>query len=93
MAAKREIHNLHCIFNLSICKTLHLDQPIYTRVLLIYDKSENKKEIKIFHKELSEEMRRRLAAWLEKNLEIDDILQNIRSEEINIDELKKVSNY
>ena len=93
MAARREIHNLHCIFNLSICKALHLDQPIYNRVLLMYDKNENKKEIRIWHKELTEEMRNRQASWREKNVEGDDIRRNIRSEEIDIDELKKASNY
>ena len=93
MAAKREVYNLLCVFNLSIYKVMHLDRPISTRVLLIYDKNKNKKEIKVLHKGITEEMRGRLALWLEKNVEIDDILYNLRSKEINIDELKKASNY
>jgi hypothetical protein len=93
MAAKREIDNLFCIFNLSIRKALHLDQSLFTKVLFVYDKGKNRKEIKILHEGMTEEIRRRLASWLEDNVEVDDIIHKISHKEINIDDLKKASNY
>ncbi len=94
MATKREIENLFCIFNLSVCSPLQLNQPISTRVLFIYDKKRNKKEVRILHKGITEEARSRLVSWVEDNVEVDDIRNNIlSSEEINIDEFKKASNF
>ena len=47
----------------------------------------------ILDKSITQAMRSRLSSWLENNVEIDDILYHIRLEEIDIDELKKASNY
>ncbi len=91
--AKRNVDNLYCIFDLSICKAMHLSKPISTRVILAYDKNENVKKIMILDKSITQAMSSRLSSWLEDNVEIDDILYHIRLEEIDIDELKKASNY
>ena len=91
--AKRSIDNLFCIFDLSICRAMHLSKPISTRAILAYNRNENMKEIKILDKGITQAMSERLASWLEDNVEIDDILYHIRSEEINIDELRKASNF
>jgi hypothetical protein len=91
--AKRNVDNLYCIFDLSICKAMHLSKPISTRVIFAYDRNENIKKIMILDKSITQAMSSRLSSWLENNVEIDDILYHIRSEEIDIDELKKASNY
>jgi hypothetical protein len=91
--AKRNVDNLYCIFDLSICKAMHLSKPISTRVILAYDKNENVKKIMILDKSITQAMSSRLSSWLENNVEIDDILYHLRSEELDIDELKKASNY
>jgi hypothetical protein len=91
--AKRNIDNLYCIFDLSICKAMHLSKPIATRVILAYDRNENIKKIMILDKSITQAMSSRLSSWLEDNVEIDDILYHLRSEEIDIDELKKAANY
>jgi hypothetical protein len=72
---------------------MHLSKPISTRVILAYDKNENVKKIMILDKSITQAMSSRLSSWLEDNVEIDDILYHIRLEEIDIDELKKASNY
>ncbi|SPD73102.1 hypothetical protein PITCH_A1680019 [uncultured Desulfobacterium sp.] len=90
--AKRHIDNLFCIFDLSICKAMGLSKPILTRVIFVYDRNEKIKQIKILDKGVTESMGRRLSSWLENNIEIEDILYHIRSEEIDFDQLKNASN-
>lgn len=91
--AKRVVDNLFCIFDLSVNKAMRLPGPISTRVILAYDRNENKKEIKILDKNITQAMNRRLSSWLEENVEIDDILCHIGSGKIDIDELELASNY
>ena len=90
---KRNADNLYCIFDLSVCKAMHLSNPISARAILAYDRNENIKNIKILDKDMTQDMRERLSSWLRDNVEVDDILHHIRLEEIDIDELKKASNY
>lgn len=89
MSSKRTINHLHSIFDLSICKNLHLLKLINTRAILDYGISMDKKSIKILGDEITKEMSDKLSLWLEVNEEADDILRNIRSEQIDIDEFRK----
>jgi hypothetical protein len=84
--AVRHINHLFCIFDLSISKALDLTHPLSTRVVLQYDRQNNKKEIKILNLGIEGETRQRLLNWLDMNVD-ENIVEHLRSSEVDMDQL------
>lgn len=90
MTAQRNIEKLLSIFDLRIGKAICQDNSVSTRAMLIYDKNQNKKEFMLLNKDLAEEDCRKIALWLERNMEVSDIIPHLGSREIDMDRFSKV---
>ena len=87
MATERDIAKLSTIFDIKIGKALCLEDSISSRGMLTYDKKENRKEFKLLNRKLTKEMNRKITLWLEKNMEINDIVTHLNAHEIDIDRI------
>jgi hypothetical protein len=68
----RYVDKLVSVFDLPSNHHLHPHETDRTRVMLVYDKGENIKRFRILNKELSNEAAKRIASWLEENIDIRD---------------------
>ena len=89
MEKNREVVRLMSIFNLNTNKTPHLPDKTSARIMLVYDKAKNIREYKILDSSITEETDRRIRSWLEENIEVDDVIHGLSSNDINADEFQK----
>jgi hypothetical protein len=57
--------------------------------MLVYDKQKNIREYRILAFGISEETDRRIRAWLDENIAVDDVIHGLNSSEINADDFRK----
>ena len=70
---KREIAKLSSVFDVNIHQALDLADSISVRVLLRYDRKENRKEFTVLAKEMEKETHSRIVAWLVDNVDVSDV--------------------
>ena len=92
MTTERMVDRLDSVFDLRIHKALNLSESVSTRVMFTYSKRENRKKFKVLNPKTTEEMKRRIASWLEAHIDVDDLASRLGSEEIDMDTLPKASN-
>lgn len=92
MASERIVDRLDSVFDIRIRKALNLSEAVSTRVRLTYSKPENRKTFKVLSTKTTEEMKRKIAAWLDDHIHVDDLVCRIGSEEINMDTLPRACN-
>ena len=89
MEKRREVVRSLSVFNLNAIKTPYLPENTSTRIMLVYDKLKNIREYKILNSGMTEETDRHIRSWLEKNIEIDDIIHGLSSSDINADDFQE----
>ena len=92
MTKERIVDRLDSVFDLRIHKALNLSESLSTRVLLTYSKRENKKKFEVLYPKTTEEMKRKIASWLDEHIDINDLVHCLGSEEIDMDALPKAGN-
>jgi hypothetical protein len=60
--------------------------------MLTYDKKENRKKFYVLGSKTTAELNRRIASWLNTNINIEDLIYQLGPEEIDADSLSKASN-
>ena len=91
MASERIVDRLDSVFDLRIHKALNLPESVSTRVMLSYRKPENKSTFKVLSTKTTEDMKRRITAWLDEHIHVDDLVCRLGSEEIDMDALPKAT--
>jgi hypothetical protein len=92
MTTERIVDRLDSVFDLRIHKALNLPESVSTRVMLTYSKMENRKDFKVLSPKITEEMKRKIASWLDTHINVDDLVSYLGSEEIDMDTLPRASN-
>jgi len=92
MTTERMVDRLDSVFDLRIHKALNLSESVSTRVMLTYSKRENRKKFKVLNPKTTEEMKRKIASWLDAHIDVDDLACRLGSKEIDMDTLPKASN-
>jgi predicted type IV restriction endonuclease len=92
MSTKRDVNRLVSVFDLKVHRALRLPRSISSRVVLSYDKRENKKEFKVLNRDISEKTNKMITSWLEENFDIHAITPSLGLEEIDVDDLAIASN-
>ena len=83
MENRREVVRSLSVFNLDANKTPYLPENTSVRIMFIYDKLNNIREYKILNSGMTEEMGHQIRSWLEDNIEIDDVIHGLNSNDIN----------
>ena len=89
MEKKREVVRSLSVFNLNAEKTPYLPENTSARIMFVYDKPKNIREYKILDSGMNEEMGCQIRSWLEENIEVDDMIHGLNSNDINADDIKK----
>ena len=92
MTTERMVDRLDSVFDLRIRKALNLSESVSTRVMLTYSKRENRQNFKVLNPKTTEEMKRKIASWLDAHIDVDDLAGRLGSKEIDMDTLPKASN-
>jgi len=92
MTTERIVDRLDSVFDLRIHKALNLSESVSTRVLLTYSKTENRTRFKVLSAKTTEEMKRKIASWLDAHIDVDDLVCHLGYKEIDMDTLPKASN-
>jgi hypothetical protein len=80
------------VFDLRIHKAMNLPESVSARVMLTYSKKGNRKDFMVLNPKTTEEMKRKIASWLDAHVDVDDLADRLGSEEIDMDTLPKASN-
>lgn len=86
---EREIERLLSVFNLTIHECLGLPERVCTGVLFLYDKGENLKEFKVLNGDIASDLSRRIASWLQENLDATDFAAALKLNTLDADTLIK----
>jgi hypothetical protein len=92
MTTERIVDRLDSVFDLRIHKALNLSESVSTRVMLTYNKTENRTTFKILSAKTTEEMKRKIASWLDSHIDVGDLVCRLGSKEIDMDTLPRASN-
>jgi hypothetical protein len=92
MTTERIAERLDSVFDLRIHKALNLSESVSTRVMLTYSKTENRKNFKVISSKTTEEIKRKIASWLDAHVDVDDLAGRLGSKEIDMDTLPQASN-
>jgi hypothetical protein len=92
MTTERIVDRLDSVFDLRIHKALNLSKSVSTRVMLTYSKTQNRKNFKVLSSETTEEMKGKIASWLQAHIDVDDLAGRLGSEEIDMDTLPEAFN-
>jgi hypothetical protein len=92
MTTERIVDRLDSVFDLRIHKALNLSESVSTRVMLTYSKRENRKKFNVLNPKTTEEIKHKIASWLDAHIDIDDLAGRLGSKEIDMDTLPKASN-
>ena len=91
MTTERIAERLDSVFDLRIHKALNLSESVSTRVMLTYSKQGNRKKFKVLNPKTTEEMKCKIASWLDAHIDVDDLAGRLGSKEIDMDTLPKAS--
>ncbi len=87
MPTERIVDRLDSVFDLRIHKALNLSERVSVRIMLTYSKKDNSKRFKVLNPKTTEEMEQRITSWLDRHIDIEDLLDGLGSSEIDMDSL------
>ena len=79
MAEERYLDKLMSIFSFTAGKDLGLLKNVSTQVMFVYNRKANIKKFNLIDEEMSEDVNRKITAWLEKNVDVQDVLHGLKS--------------
>jgi hypothetical protein len=79
MAEERYVDKLMSIFSFTAGKDLGLLKNVSTQVMFVYNRKANIKKFNLIDEEMSEDVNRKITAWLEKNVDVEDVLHGLKS--------------
>jgi hypothetical protein len=79
MAEERYLDKLMSIFSFTAGKDLGLLKNVSTQVMFVYNRKANIKKFNLIDEEMSEDVNRKITAWLEKNVDVEDVLHGLKS--------------
>ena len=79
MAEERYVDKLMSIFSFTAGKDLGLLKNVSTQVMFVYNRKANIKKFNLIDEEMSEDVNRKITAWLEKNVDVQDVLHGLKS--------------
>lgn len=82
---KREVIKLSSVFDVNIHHALNLPRNMSVRVLLRYDRKEDRKEFTVLTKDMDEGMNSQMIAWLEQNVDVSDVMYGIQENALEAD--------
>jgi len=92
MATERIVDRMDSVFDLRIHKALNLKESVSARVLLTYSRKGNRKAFKIFDAKTTEEMKHKIASWLEAHIDVNDLAGRLGADEIDMDTFRRAAN-
>jgi hypothetical protein len=92
MTTERIVERLDSVFDLRIHKALDLSESVSTRVMLTYSKPESRTTFRVLSAKTTEEMKRKIASWLDAHIDIEDLMCRLGSHEIDMDNWPRASN-
>ena len=79
MAEERYVDKLMSIFSFTAGKDVGLLKNVSTQVMFVYNRKANIKKFNLIDEEMSEDVNRKITAWLEKNVDVEDVLHGLKS--------------
>jgi hypothetical protein len=79
MGEERYVDKLMSIFSFTAGKDLGLLKNVSTQVMFVYNRKANIKKFNLIDEEMSEDVNRKITAWLEKNVDVEDVLHGLKS--------------
>lgn len=74
-----------CFFDLTIGKVISLPGSIRAKVMMLYNRKENRREFRILDLSFPDDIDQQIISWLEKNTEADDIIWGLESNRMDAD--------
>ena len=62
-----------------------MKDAVSVRVLLSYDRKENRKEFTVLTEHIRKEMHRKIVAWLEDNVQVSDVMCRLQENALEAD--------
>jgi hypothetical protein len=84
MAKERHVDKLMSVFSIMIGKDLGLPENVSTQVVFVYNRKENVRKFNLIDKEMNEDMTRRITSWLEKNVDVHDVIHGLKSKGVGL---------
>jgi hypothetical protein len=84
MAKERHVDKLMSVFSIMIGKDLGLPENVSTQVVFVYNRKANVREFNLIDKEMNEDMTRRITSWLEKNVDVHDVIDGLKSKGVGL---------
>jgi hypothetical protein len=84
MAKERHVDKLMSVFSLTVGEDVDLPENVSTQVLFVYNREANVKEFNLIDKELTEDATRRIKSWLEKNVDVQDVIHGLKPKGIGL---------
>jgi hypothetical protein len=79
MPEERYVDKLMSVFSFTAGKHLGLPENVSTQVMFVYNRKTNTKKFNLIDEEMSEDVNRKITAWLEKNVDVQDVLHGLKS--------------
>jgi hypothetical protein len=77
----RQVKKAMSVFDVTIGKALNLEECLCTRVLLIYDEQNNKREFKVLDPMMTRDLSSRIETWLANNVHIPTFIAGLKADE------------
>jgi len=91
MEKERDVVSFLSVFHLTISKALDLSETVSTRVMFRYDEKQKLKEFRVLNNGIAEDTRRKIAFWLEENVDIHDVANGLDSNEMDGDSFFEIN--
>jgi hypothetical protein len=78
MPEERYVDKLMSVFSFTAGKHLGLPENVSTQVMFVYNRKTNTKKFNLIDEEMSEDVNRKITAWLEKNVDVQDVLHGLK---------------
>jgi len=77
MVQKRSIESMLAVFDLSDFDSLNAPSDFQSRIMVVYDRSAKKREVRVLDAGISQEMRLRIDSWFCRNRHLCDSVWGI----------------
>jgi len=84
MAQERYVDKLMSVFSFIADKDLGLPENVSTQVMFVYNRKANIKEFNLIDEEMPEDVNRKITAWLEKNVDVQDVIHGLKSKGMDL---------
>jgi hypothetical protein len=78
MAKERHVDKMMSVFSLTVGEDLDFPENVSSQVLFVYNREANVREFDLIDKELTEDATRRITSWLEKNVDVQDVIRGLK---------------